>query len=62
MGKVELILIIVAIILLLLGAKKLPQLARSIGDSGRELKKGLRGNDEPDTAKAPADNTPTKDK
>lgn len=57
MGKVELILIIVAIILLLLGAKKLPQLARSIGDSGRELKKGLRGNDESN----PTD-TPTKEK
>jgi len=61
MGKVELILIIVAIILLLLGAKKLPQLARSIGDSGRELKKGLRGNDEANIAKASSD-APAKDK
>jgi sec-independent protein translocase protein TatA len=61
MGKVELILIIVAIILLLLGAKKLPQLARSIGDSGRELKKGLRGNDESAAQQASSD-TSTKDK
>jgi len=60
MGKVELILIIVAIILLLLGAKKLPQLARSIGDSGRELKKGLRGNDE-SNANTSSD-APSKDK
>lgn len=59
-GKVELVLIILAIILLLLGAKKLPQLARSIGESGRELKKGLRNSDESTTT--PTSDTPTKDK
>jgi sec-independent protein translocase protein TatA len=41
MGKVEGLLILLAIILLLFGAKKLPQLARGVGESMRELKKGL---------------------
>lgn len=44
-GTTELILI-VAIILLIFGAKKLPELAKSIGTSAKELKKGLR--DEPE--------------
>jgi sec-independent protein translocase protein TatA len=38
MGGVEL-LIILAIILLFFGAKRVPQLARSLGTSARELKK-----------------------
>jgi len=46
MGKVEGLLILLAIILLLFGAKKLPELARGVGDSMRELKKGLGGEDE----------------
>ena len=37
------ILIILVIILILFGPKKLPQLARSIGDSVREYRKGLSG-------------------
>ena len=45
MGKVEGLLILLAIILLLFGAKKLPQLARGVGESMRELKKGLSGDD-----------------
>ena len=40
-GAAEL-LIILAIILLLFGAAKLPQLARSLGKSSREFKQGLR--------------------
>lgn len=51
MGKVEGLLVLLAIILLLFGAKKLPELARGLGDSMRELKKGLNGNDETTTAK-----------
>lgn len=43
MGKVEGLLILLAIIMLLFGAKKLPELARSVGDSARELKKGFSG-------------------
>jgi sec-independent protein translocase protein TatA len=41
MGKVEGLLILLAIILILFGAKKLPELARGVGQSVRELKKGL---------------------
>lgn len=40
------LLIILAIVLLLFGAKKLPELSRSIGSSARELKKGLSGDEE----------------
>ncbi len=40
------LLIILAIVLLLFGAKKLPDLARSVGSSARELKKGLSGDEE----------------
>lgn len=41
-GTPELI-IILAIVLLLFGGKKLPELSRSIGTSMRELRKGLNG-------------------
>lgn len=37
------LIIILAIVLLLFGAKKLPDLAKSIGSSARELRKGLSG-------------------
>lgn len=43
MGKVEGLLILLAIIMLFFGAKKLPELARGIGESARELRKGLSG-------------------
>jgi sec-independent protein translocase protein TatA len=35
------LIIILAIILLLFGGKKLPELSRSVGESMRELRKGL---------------------
>ena len=41
-GAPELI-IILAILLLLFGGKKLPELSRSLGDSMRELRKGING-------------------
>jgi sec-independent protein translocase protein TatA len=44
MGKVEGLLIVGAIIMLLFGAKKLPELARSVGESVNELKKGFDPN------------------
>jgi len=37
--------IILLIVLLLFGGKKLPELSKSIGESLRELKKGLNGED-----------------
>lgn len=40
LGTTDLI-IILAIVLLLFGSKKLPELAKSLGSSARELKKGL---------------------
>ena len=35
-----------AVIVLFFGSRKLPELARSIGKSARELRKGLAGDDE----------------
>jgi sec-independent protein translocase protein TatA len=40
------LLIILAIVVVLFGAKKLPELSRSIGSSARELRKGLSGDEE----------------
>jgi len=41
------LLIILAVVLLLFGAKKLPDLARSLGASAKEFKKGIEaGSDE----------------
>lgn len=42
----EELLIVLLIILLLFGAKKIPELARSIGSSVREVKKGINGEDD----------------
>jgi sec-independent protein translocase protein TatA len=44
LGAPELI-IILAIVLLLFGGRKLPELSRSLGQSMRELKKGLNSDD-----------------
>ncbi len=42
MGKVEIIaLVVLAVVVLFVGAKKLPELARGVGQSARELKKGF---------------------
>jgi sec-independent protein translocase protein TatA len=51
LGAPELI-IVLAIILLLFGGKKLPELSKSLGESMRELRKGLTGdvNDKKDEA------------
>ena len=51
-GKVEELLLVLLIILLLFGAKRIPDLARSIGQSVREVKKGFNGDyEEPSDAK-----------
>lgn len=46
-GAGEIVLIIV-VLLLLFGARKLPDLARSIGRSARELRKGMQEDDDED--------------
>lgn len=52
------LLIILAIILVLFGAKKLPGLARSLGSSAKEFKKGLEaGPDEADDEQDPGATT-----
>jgi sec-independent protein translocase protein TatA len=51
MGKIEIIAIIVLVIVLLfVGGKKLPEFARGLGQSAKELKKGFRdGADDEET-------------
>jgi len=44
-GTPELIVILV-ILVLLFGARKLPELAKSIGESMKELRKGVNGDDD----------------
>ncbi len=44
-GKVEELVVVLIIVLVLFGAKKLPQLSKGIADSVREVRKGFR--DEP---------------
>ena len=52
-------LIILAIVLLIFGARKLPELARSFGSSINQFKRGLKDNPEPTegsaSTKEPAD-------
>jgi sec-independent protein translocase protein TatA len=49
LGKLDVILLIVLIIVLLfIGGKKLPELARGIGQSAKEIKKGFRDDEEPE--------------
>ncbi len=45
-GKTDELIIVLLIILLLFGAKKLPELARGIGQAGREIRKGFDGEEE----------------
>jgi sec-independent protein translocase protein TatA len=56
LGPTELI-IILAIVLLLFGSRKLPDLARSLGKSQREFKKGIQ---EADAEEAPEDTSSKK--
>jgi len=54
LGKTELILLIILVLVVLFfGAKKLPELARSVGQSAKELKDGFQGTPE----KKPADDS-----
>lgn len=51
-GKTEELLIVLLIILLLFGAKKLPELARSMGQSVKEVRKGFTDDVEPEKPKS----------
>jgi sec-independent protein translocase protein TatA len=46
--------IILFVVMLLFGAKRLPGLARSLGSSVRELKKGFSGDEEPEAKTGPS--------
>ena len=55
LGKFEELLVILVIVLVLFGGKKLPELARGIGTSVREVRKGFSGEtDEDKVASKPA--------
>jgi sec-independent protein translocase protein TatA len=56
LGTPELILILV-VLLLLFGASKLPKLARSIGTSAHELRKGLNGEGHEQSSTTKTDNS-----
>ena len=50
------LLILLVVILLLFGAKKLPGLARSLGSSAKEFRQGLKdGSDKDEESEAPTD-------
>ena len=54
------LLIILAIVLLLFGARKLPDLARSLGASAKEFRKGIEAGadeDSPENSTEPTDST-----
>lgn len=46
------ILIVLAIILLLFGAKKLPEIGRNLGSGAREFKEGITGESDKDDGEA----------
>jgi sec-independent protein translocase protein TatA len=54
-------LIVLAIILLLFGGRKIPELARGLGEGIRSFKEGMSGN-HPPTAPPAQQNTPPADK
>ena len=53
-GKTEDLVVVLLIILLLFGAKKIPDLARSIGQAAKEVRKGFSGDDSSSDEKTPA--------
>jgi len=55
-------LIVLLIVLLIFGARKLPELARSLGSSAKEFRKGIEeGREDGETAEANATETPKSD-
>ena len=58
LGKTELIILLALIVIVLfVGGKKLPELARGVGQSAKELKKGFRDDDD-NVAKEPSQKQP----
>ncbi len=48
-GKFEIIvLLVLVVVVLFVGGKKLPELARGVGQSAKEIKKGFRDGDDSD--------------
>lgn len=61
LGKTELIILVVLVVLVLfVGGKKLPELARGVGQAGKELKKGFRDGVDTDDKKDDEDNKKNK--
>jgi len=52
------IILVLAVLLLLFGAKKLPELARSLGRSAKELKEGMREGEESEEASEESETEP----
>lgn len=49
------------IVLLLFGAKRIPEIARSLGSGAREFKDGITGNDKDDAESITPPSTPPED-
>jgi sec-independent protein translocase protein TatA len=47
------IIVLLIVVLLLFGAKRLPEIGRSLGSSAREFKKGISGDESPTTSVPP---------
>lgn len=61
LGKTEIIiLIILVIVVLFVGGKKLPELARGVGQAGKELKKGFHDDDDKNDKKESDEKTTKK--
>jgi sec-independent protein translocase protein TatA len=54
------IILVLAVLLLLFGARKLPELARSLGRSTKEFKQGMREGSTEDRAEADTTDRPEK--
>ena len=51
MPEIEKLIVVLLIVLVLFGAKRIPELARSIGQSINEVKKGIAGESSPPSDK-----------
>lgn len=56
------LIVIVAVIILLFGARKLPELARSLGASAKEFRKGLDDGSDETVTEASAETTESTEK